>query len=253
MKSTTPRHRATGFTLIELLIVVAILGILMGLLLPAIAVAKGAARSATCQSNLRQLMLGTYGYADDYHGTLPPVRDSDYKTHWFQFVAPYLEVSTAGSSDGQRATMATVHKTRSVLWGCPDWQGSIQGNGATALYAPGYGMNLYLDRPNSWRYWAPGGGWGGGPITPFMIDQLEHSTQRILLGDANNYAITPPWSAPYKDVQMPPIGTSINQTDWKPIGQRHGSARGNFAFGDGHIESVSLRQALVAIQDPGSL
>jgi prepilin-type N-terminal cleavage/methylation domain-containing protein/prepilin-type processing-associated H-X9-DG protein len=49
-------HR--GFTLLELLIVIAILGILMALMLPALARAKGTSYRASCLGNLRQIGLG---------------------------------------------------------------------------------------------------------------------------------------------------------------------------------------------------
>ena len=52
-------HRR-GFTLVELLVVIGIIGVLMSLLIPAIGVARSAARKAKCQNNLRQLGIGLH-------------------------------------------------------------------------------------------------------------------------------------------------------------------------------------------------
>jgi prepilin-type processing-associated H-X9-DG protein/prepilin-type N-terminal cleavage/methylation domain-containing protein len=57
-----------GFTLVELLVVVAIIGLLAALLLPALSRARGRAQQIQCVSNLHQLGVGLQIFLGNNHG-----------------------------------------------------------------------------------------------------------------------------------------------------------------------------------------
>lgn len=59
-----------GFTLIELLVALAVVGILLSLLLPAVQVAREGARRVECANHLRQVGLAMHGH-HDAHGVFP--------------------------------------------------------------------------------------------------------------------------------------------------------------------------------------
>jgi len=68
-------RKLKAFTLVELLVVITIIGILVALLLPALAYAMERGRRTQCLSNCRQVGLILYNYADDHDGHFPPLVD----------------------------------------------------------------------------------------------------------------------------------------------------------------------------------
>lgn len=64
-------NRHAGFTLVELLVVITIIGMIIGMLLPAVNSAREASRGMQCRNNLKQLALATLGY-EQIQEMLPP-------------------------------------------------------------------------------------------------------------------------------------------------------------------------------------
>lgn len=74
------RRRTAGFTLIELMVVIAIIGLLIGLLIPALRTIRTKANETRCRNNLKQLHLGLRQYHSDHEP------DGD----WFPYRLTYL-------------------------------------------------------------------------------------------------------------------------------------------------------------------
>lgn len=65
------------FTLVEMLVVIAIISLLLALLLPALANARGVALRISCIANLKQLGSITFNYASDFNDWLIPCLNDD--------------------------------------------------------------------------------------------------------------------------------------------------------------------------------
>lgn len=79
--------RQRGFALIELLVCLAIVGVLLALLMPAIMQVREAARRAQCQNNLKQIGLAFHNYADAFN-VLPP----NVNAPWTVAIGPFLDL-----------------------------------------------------------------------------------------------------------------------------------------------------------------
>ncbi|MHC4524962.1 MAG: type II secretion system protein [Planctomycetota bacterium] len=95
-----------GFTLIELLVVISVVALLLGILLPALNKARGAAYNVICRSNLRQYGLTMSMYTSSYNETFPD-------PHYWLFKDP------AAPSMGQKHCQWHNISLRpdGVLWG----------------------------------------------------------------------------------------------------------------------------------------
>ena len=127
------RGRRCGFTLIELLVVIAIIAVLIALLLPAVQMAREAARRSQCVNNLKQLGVAMHNYHDT-HDTLPwgqgPLNWNDWSA--FPFMLPYMEQAplynainfdrtnaAIGFADPGAIQNTTTHRTKVEILLCP--------------------------------------------------------------------------------------------------------------------------------------
>jgi prepilin-type N-terminal cleavage/methylation domain-containing protein/prepilin-type processing-associated H-X9-DG protein len=91
MNSVPARRR--GFTLIELLVSIAVIAILIALLLPAVQMAREAARRTQCRNHLKQIGLALHNYHDAHRAF--PIGNVPRTNFTFQsMILPQLDQST---------------------------------------------------------------------------------------------------------------------------------------------------------------
>jgi prepilin-type N-terminal cleavage/methylation domain-containing protein/prepilin-type processing-associated H-X9-DG protein len=127
-----------GFTLIEVLVVIAIIGVLVGLLLPAVQKVRESAARTQCKNNMKQAALAIQGFHEAV-GVLPatqPVGNTTQRTSWVVRASGFLEEGAIAShwnytqSWDSLPTNRPLAATRLKVLQCPSNPVSAQMDGS---------------------------------------------------------------------------------------------------------------------------
>ncbi len=237
-----------AFTLVELLVVIGIIALLLAILLPSLARARQSANSVACQSNLRQIALWAFMYAETWKGVLPHNGTTDFVNG-----VGYYHLSTDTWSDKFIKEMLGGRYQRSgTVLHCPQVMGSIGYLRDHNAVACTYSINIYLGgdwrernavtfagqtRNGAWyytpsvpkvRHLSPDKFWFTDGRVSFYNGWQFDSRVDMILKSGNRF----PW--PYR-----PVKASSN-----PTFEGHPNQSANFVFGDGHAESIPYKEFL---------
>src|SRR5438105_2570456 len=184
-------RRKLAFTLVELLVVIAIIGVLVALLLPAVQMAREAARRTQCSNNLKQIGIALQNYHDTLRA-LPPVRlrmMEEFKGRCFSAYAhllPFLEASTLyrqidfNQSPEDPDNAVALNQTIPYFL-CPsDGKKKLQGDSAVHNYPLSTGTTYALSRRNP----------GGVPVTGIFYENSPTRFAEITDGLSNTVCIS---------------------------------------------------------------
>jgi len=162
----------TAFALVEMLVVTAVIGILAGLLLPALGRARERAKAVRVHAELYGIGLALEMYSTDHDNKLPPVRvncNSDLASHWCELPVElardhYLPHGTQGGREANVEDIFNPQHTYKYAAPGPQLLNGAPG-GAYALWVPtnspdmSGGGKYFTDpklSPVSWVVWSLG-------------------------------------------------------------------------------------------------
>jgi prepilin-type N-terminal cleavage/methylation domain-containing protein/prepilin-type processing-associated H-X9-DG protein len=237
-----PARSGRAFTLVELLISIAIVGVLLAIVLPALGHTLKAARAFRCQVSLRSVAFDFSVFADDQlHGDrgddpaaygptrfrLETFQESEYGIDEFwRWNGNVHTLPDAEKNDPMRCNQVVGQITLTNNTPCSQ-------GGVTPARFISYGFNMRLHRP---EMRAPNGVLVLIPVT-LNSGVLEHG--RVPLAwdvdgqAAEDRGMTPVFSAP----SLSTLGPYANDAYWF-MSRRHNGAA-NFAFIDGSVSASS--------------
>lgn len=224
------------FTLIELLVVIAIIGILVSMLLPAVASARERARASACINNLKQIAVGLLTYSDEQDG-------------W----ALAADMDATGSFTPWQDWLHEEEPFDKLSFACPSMKAGINPHGsygAEPVAETGYIMNCHQTGSTNWGAMASqisanpasAHGWTNSTFNDAVrTTAVGNPADKLWVMDIFEEWNTNP-NASNLGVQR------FNQTDFGPfaeptdanhrqLGVRHNLAF-NAIFGDGRVEAV---------------